>query len=72
MQFGQNLNDLIITGFEALFYLITLIFVIFSVSLAYHWFSYGTDKARSTTALVVYLAGSMPLFIILAGILISF
>ena len=72
MQFRQDLDALIMTGFEGLFYLITLIFVIYSLSLAYHWFSYGIHKTTAMIALVVYLVGSAPLFIILSILLVSF
>lgn len=53
-------------GLQALFYLITLIFVIYSVCVTYHWFTYGSSKRLSTLSLAVYLGGSAPLFIMMA------
>ena len=59
-------HELLSSGLLALFYLITLVFVVFSVSVAYHWFAYGEKKSLSMIALSIYLIGSVPLFLIMA------
>ncbi len=51
---------------QVIFYLITLIFVIYSLCVAYHWFTYGESRSISTLSLAVYLCGSAPLFFIMA------
>lgn len=58
--------ELLPTALLALFYIITLVFVVYSVSVAYHWFVYGESKKVSTTALAIYLIGSTPLFLIMS------
>lgn len=62
----QNLDTLFSIGLQGLFYLITLIFVIYSLCVVYHWFTYGSSKRLSMLSLAVYLGGSAPLFIIMA------
>ncbi len=59
------------SGLLALFYIITLVFVVYTVSVAYHWFTYGGSKSISTLFLAVYLLVSAPLFIIMALVIIS-
>jgi len=49
-----------------IFYVVALIFTIYSVILAYHWFTYGTSKKLSTLSLSVYLMVSAALFIALS------
>jgi hypothetical protein len=59
-------TDALYYGFSILFYLITLFFVIYSVSIAYHWYTYGEKKSISSLSLAIYLVGSAPLFMIMA------
>lgn len=46
-----------------IFYVVALIFTLYSVILAYHWYFYGTSKKISTLSLSIYLLGSAALFI---------
>lgn len=62
-------ESLFSSGLQALFYIVTLVFVIFSVTVAYHWFAYGSSKAISMLSLSVYLIVSAPLFITMAILL---
>ncbi len=52
-----------IQGLYVLFYIITLLFVIFTACLAYHWFTYGSSKSVSALTFCIFLLGSAPLFI---------
>jgi NADH:ubiquinone oxidoreductase subunit 3 (subunit A) len=49
-----------------LFYIVTLLFTIFSVASVYHWFTYGSSKSVSTLSLAVYLIVAAPLFIVMS------
>jgi hypothetical protein len=60
------LSILFSSGLLALFYFATLVFVVYSVSIAYHWFAYGEKRTLSTLSLAVYLMVSAPLFLIMA------
>lgn len=62
-------ESLFSSGLQALFYIVTLVFVVFSVTVAYHWFVYGSSKAISMLSLSVYLIVSAPLFITMAILL---
>jgi len=53
-------------GLELVFYVALLFFTMYTLVLAYHWFSYGTSKSISMLSLAVYLLGGAPLFIIMA------
>lgn len=59
------------SGLQLLFYTITLVFILYSLFLAYHWFSYGSSRSLSLLSLTVYLIVSAPLFLTMA-ILIRF
>jgi hypothetical protein len=58
-----NLEHVLQLAMEGLFYVTTLIFVGFSLSLVYHWFAYGVHKTRILIMLLVYLGVSSVLFI---------
>lgn len=49
-----------------LFFLVTLIFLVFTIVVAYHWFTYGNSKKLNMLALAIYLLSSAPLFLIMA------
>jgi len=53
-------------GLTGLFYVTTLIFIIFSLSIVYHWMAYGIHKVRITIMMVTYLSISALLFIAMA------
>ncbi|MFT5849423.1 MAG: hypothetical protein ACI9H6_000231 [Patiriisocius sp.] len=59
-------TDLLPNLFQGSFFILMLIYVGFSLSIAYHWFSYGSSKTKTMLALCVYLAVSAILFIIMA------
>lgn len=60
---GTMLTGFMSVGAEGLFYLVTLIFLFFSLSIAYHWLAYGTNRSQSFLVLVIYLLVSMLFFI---------
>ena len=62
-------DTLLATGLEALFYIITLVFVFYSLFLAYHWFTYGSSRTITTLSIAIYLLVSSPLFLTMALIL---
>ena len=56
MQYGLTLsNSLIENGIQLLFYVTVLVFTIYSIILAYHWYAYGTKRSISIIALSIYL-----------------
>ncbi|MCA9363944.1 hypothetical protein KC727_01885 [Candidatus Kaiserbacteria bacterium] len=59
-------------GAGGIYYVLLLVFVIHVLILAYHWFSYGTSKTTSLTALATYLLGGAVLFLMIAGALRTF
>lgn len=60
---SSTLTHILNIGLEGSFYVITLIFVGFSLSIAYHLMAYGTNKAKSILMLSVYLGVSAFLFL---------
>ena len=50
---------------ELAFYLITLVYIIFSAILYYHWREYGTDIKVTTYTLTAFFATTIPLIIIM-------
>ena len=58
----NNMEYFLNLGLEGLFYITTLVFVGFSLSIVYHWFSYGIHKTRILMMLVTYLLVSAALF----------
>jgi len=60
---GDSLENFVQIALEGSFYIVTLVFVGFTLSIAYHWFSYGTNRARSVAMLITYLGVSAVLFI---------
>lgn len=60
---GAAFANVLSFGAEGMFYLITLIFLFFSLSYAHHWLSYGTNQARSVIVLAMYFGVSALFFI---------
>jgi hypothetical protein len=58
--------EFIPNALEAMFYIAMLLFVLYSLALSYHWFSYGSSRLISMTTLAVYLIVSAPLFLTMA------
>ncbi len=52
------------------FYILLAIFTIYTLFLAYHWFTYGTDVRVSMLALSTYLAGSACAFLAMAAFIL--
>ena len=67
----ESLLSLIGSGMHLIFYVTMLVFVIFTVFLGYHWFTYGSDKKISSLALAVFLIISAPLFLTMAVALLA-
>lgn len=55
--------DLVARG---LFFVLLGIFTIYTLFLAYHWFTYGMSVRVSRVMLVVYLAGAALAFLVMA------
>lgn len=68
----SNITYFLNLGLTGLFYVTTLVFVIFSLSIIYHWFSYGVHKTRILLMLAVYLSVSAVLFISMSLALTAF
>lgn len=72
--------DLAQLGFENLppiktilqltFYLLVGIFAIFTAVLYYHWTNYALEKTVSSTTLIAYAICTIPLILIMGGILL--
>lgn len=58
-----NLDSLIHTGTGILFFVLLLFYTIHGCFLAYHWFTYGSNREMSIIALTVYLVGGAVLFL---------
>jgi len=67
-----NIEHFLNLGLEGIFYVTTLVFVIFSLSIGYHWFSYGVQKSRILIMLAIYLSVSAVLFISMSLALTAF
>lgn len=52
-----GLDGFLRTGAQGLFYILLLAFVMQTIFLAYHWFTYGSSRQISLIALAVYLSG---------------
>lgn len=61
-----TLFPLINVGMELFFYVLFLIFVIYSTILAYHWLAYGTERSTGIIALAIYLIGGAPFLIVMS------
>ncbi len=64
-----DLTALTHTGLEGLFYVLLLTFTIHALFLAYHWFTYGSNRRVSLIALATYLTGGAVLFLTYASAL---
>ena len=51
---------------EGVFWILLIVFVLHAFFLGYHWFTFGTNKQLSTTALAIYLSGGAILFLTLS------
>ncbi len=45
------------------FFLLLAFFTVYSIFLAYHWFTYGVSRSVSMSALCIYLIGAASAFI---------
>jgi hypothetical protein len=45
------------------FYVTTLVFIIFTLATTYHWFRFGSSRSINVLSLAIFLVGSTPLFI---------
>ena len=66
MDQSLTLLPLFSLGLELLFYVMTIIFVFFTLFMVYHWFTYGLEKATNMLALLIFLLGSAPLFLVMS------
>ena len=53
---------------ELFIYLSLLLLTCYTVIFGYHWFSYGTSRTTSLSALVIFLIGAGGMFLTLIGI----
>lgn len=68
MEFTESATfaQLLSIGLELLFFVNLLIFTLYTLFLAYHWFSYGTSRSVSLFSLAIFLIGSAPLLIVMS------
>ncbi len=52
------------------FFLLLLMFTVYSLFLGYHWFTYGTARKAAMTALTIYLSVAGVLFLIMGSLLL--
>ncbi len=60
-------TNIVISGLEIAFYLLTMLFCIHSAILAFHWFNYGKDANVAWSALALYLIGGAILLFTMAS-----
>lgn len=53
-------------GRELIFYVTMLLFMLYTLALAYHWFSYGTSQKTALLSLAVYLIVSSQLLLVMS------
>lgn len=66
MIFEADISPLLTLGLKGLFFIMLIFFTFHAIFLAYHWFSFGSNKSISTLALGIYLAGGAVLLITFA------
>lgn len=44
---------------EGVIYIALLVSTVYTVVFAYHWFQYGSKRSTSTTALLLFIAGTV-------------
>jgi hypothetical protein len=59
------MSETILLLAKLLIYISLLTFTIYTVIFGYHWFNFGTNRATSITAMVVFLSGAVALFLTL-------
>lgn len=52
-----NFSSFTSQGIHILFYILLIVFTIHAVFITYHWFTYGSSKHISMSALATYLSG---------------
>lgn len=57
-----NMESLFTLGF----FVVTLIYAVFTIIVVYHWFTYGNDKRLTSLSLTIYLLTSAPLLLLMA------
>lgn len=60
-------SSFIVSGLEAMFFILTILFCIHAAVLAYHWFTYGKRRESAWSALTTYLIGGSLLLLSMAG-----
>ncbi len=63
---APNIVQLLNPSFHILFFVLTLVFIVFTVCVVYHWFTYGSSRSTSMISLCAYLVVSAPLFMIMS------
>ncbi len=67
MELNGDTTLLLAQGIEVLYFVLLLFFTIHAVILSYHWFTYGSSKHISMTALCIYLSGGALLLLTLSA-----
>ncbi len=52
-----------------IFFVLMLVFIVHSLFLGYHWFTYGSNKKTAMTALATYLLGSAACLLIMSSLI---
>ena len=59
-------SSLFVVGRELIFYVTMLFFLLYTLALAYHWFSYGTQRKTVLLSLAIFLIVSSPLLLVMS------
>ena len=51
---------------QFLFFVIVLFFLVFTLMLGYHWFTYGTSRQSAMLTLAIYLLASAPCLLVMS------
>ena len=62
---GSPVDISVMPLLELVIYILLFVFIVHALVLAYHWFSYGTNRNTATTALTLYLGGGAVFFVAL-------
>lgn len=58
------------TILTVIFYILLLVYVIFTTVLYYHWNNYSADKTANTITYGLYFAVTIPLILILGAVIL--
>lgn len=66
-----DLTSIFSGGLTILFFVLAVLFIVHALIAAYHWLSYGTNRASALLGVLVYIGGGAFLLIAMAVSLIA-